>query len=209
MQATSLSDRLRLQKAVLDQHEDCAFVSCWTSMVGPTDEYLFTSKGKGQASSPLRILSEKEEKWVVIEGPTHHGSVMFRREAYLKGGGYRAAFYYAQDWDLWFRLATLGTFAMVGQCLYRARITPGSISSSNRYRQAAYARLSYKAITLRLSGHSDATAVQEAERLFPRKSGAIPRSDQGRTMYFIGKCLMNNNDSRATDAHLRLRGCAR
>ena len=134
---------------------------------------------------------------------------MFRREAYLKAGGYRSAFYYAQDWDLWFRLATLGTFAMVGQCLYRARITPGSISSLNRYRQAAYARLSHKAITLRLSGHSDATAVQEAERLFPRKSGAIARSDQGRTMYFIGKCLMNNNDSRATDAHLRLRGCAR
>jgi hypothetical protein len=198
MQATSLSDRLRLQKAVLDQHEDCAFVSCWTSMVGPTDEYLFTSKGKGHASSPIRILSKKQEKWVVIEGPTHHGSVMFRREAYLKAGGYRAAFYYAQDWDLWFRLATLGTFAMVGQCLYRARITPGSISSLNRYRQAAYARLSHKAITLRLSGHSDATAVQEAERLFPRKSGAIARSDQGRTMYFIGKCLMNNNDSRAT-----------
>jgi glycosyltransferase involved in cell wall biosynthesis len=194
----SLPDRLCLQKAVLDQHEDCAFVSCWTSMVGPTDEYLFTSKGKGHASSPIRILSKKQEKWVVIEGPTHHGSVMFRREAYLKAGGYRAAFYYAQDWDLWFRLATLGTFAMVGQCLYRARITPGSISSLNRYRQAAYARLSHKAITLRLSGHSDATAVQEAERLFPRKSGAIARSDQGRTMYFIGKCLMNNNDSRAT-----------
>jgi glycosyltransferase involved in cell wall biosynthesis len=57
----SLPDRLRLQKAVLDQYEDCAFVSCWTSMVGPTDEYLFTSKGKGQASSPLRILSERRK----------------------------------------------------------------------------------------------------------------------------------------------------
>jgi glycosyltransferase involved in cell wall biosynthesis len=195
---TSLPHRLRLQKAVLDQHEDCAFVSCWTSMVGPADEYLFTSKGRGHASSPISILSKKQKRLVVIDGPTHHGSVMFRREAYLKAGGYRTAFYYAQDWDLWFRLAALGTFGMVEQCLYRACIAPGSISSSNRYRQAAYARLSHKAIALRLSDHSDAATVQKAERLFPREAGAIRRSDQARTMYFIGKCLMNNNDAHAT-----------
>src|SRR6266478_6464954 len=140
----ALPNRLRLQKAVLDRHEDCVFASCWTSMIGPMDEYLFTSKGKGLASSPIRILSKKKEEWVVTEGPTHHGSVMFRREAYVKAGGYRAAFYYAQDWDLWYRLAALGTFAMADKCLYRGRITPGSISSSSRDRQAAYARLSQR-----------------------------------------------------------------
>src|SRR6266446_156675 len=165
----ALPNRLRLQKAVLDRHEDCVFASCWTSMIGPMDEYLFTSKGKGLASSPIRILSKKKEEWVVTEGPTHHGSVMFRREAYVKAGGYRAAFYYAQDWDLWYRLAALGTFAMADKCLYRGRITPGSISSSSRDRQAAYARLSHKAITLRLSGNSDVAVVQEAERLLPHK----------------------------------------
>ena len=123
-------------------------------MIGPMDEYLFTSKGKGLASSPIRMLSKRGEKWRVIDGPTHHGSVMFRREAYAKAGGYRAPFYYAQDWDLWYRLAALGTFAMVDRCLYRGRITPGSISSSSRDRQVAYARLSHKAISLWLSGDS-------------------------------------------------------
>jgi glycosyltransferase involved in cell wall biosynthesis len=194
----SLPNRLSLQKAVLDQHEDCAFVSCWTTMVGPTDEYLFTQRGKGRASSPIRILSKRGEKWVVIERPTSHGSVMFRKEAYRKVGGYRAAFYYAQDWDLWYRLAALGTFAIVEQCLFRARITPGSISSSNGDRQAAYAALSHKAITLRLAGYSDFAVVQEAERILPRKPHAIRRSDRGRAMYFIGRCLVNNNDPGAT-----------
>ena len=98
------------------------------------DEYLFTSKGRRRARSPIRILSKKEKRWVAIDGPTHHGSVMFRREAYVKAGGYRPAFYYAQDWDLWYRLAALGTFAMVEQSLYWGRITPSSISSSNRDR---------------------------------------------------------------------------
>ena len=194
----SLPDRLRLLKAILDRYEDCAFVSSWTSVIGPKDEYLFLRKGKGLAASPIWILSKRSQKWVVIQGPTHHGSVMFRRETYVKAGGYRAAFYYAQDWDLWYRLATFGKFAIVEQSLYQARITPGSISSLNRARQAAYARLSHKAITLRLSGQSDAAIVQEAERLLLRKPHAIRRSDQSQALYFIGRCLADNNDPRAT-----------
>jgi glycosyltransferase involved in cell wall biosynthesis len=194
----SLPNRLRLQKEVLDQHEDCVFVSCWTTAIGPMGEYLFTREGRGRARSPIRILSKKKGKWGVIEGPTDHGSVMFRREAYLKAGGYRAAFYYAQDWDLWYRLAALGAFATIEQCLYRGRITPGSISTTNRDRQATYGRLSHKAIGLRLAGRPDAPVLQEADKLRPGKPHAVRRSDQTRAMYFIGKCLLNNNDPRAT-----------
>jgi glycosyltransferase involved in cell wall biosynthesis len=194
----SLPNRLHIEKTVLDQHEDCIFVSCWTTIIGPKDEYLFTLKGRGRARSPIHILRKKEEKWGLIEGPTHHGSVMFRKEAYVNAGGYRTAFYYAQDWDLWYRLAALGTFAVVEQCLYRGRITPTSISSSNRDRQAAYARLSHKAIDLQLEGHSDAPVLHEADKLRPAKPHANRRTDQSRTMYFIGKCLLNNNDPRAT-----------
>jgi hypothetical protein len=41
------------------------------------------------------------------------------------------------------------------------RITPASISSLNRDRQVAYARLAHKPITLRLTGRSDAAVVEE------------------------------------------------
>lgn len=194
---TSLPNRLRLQKEVLDQNEDCTFVSCWTSMVGPNDEYLFTIKGKGRAGYPIRILSEAEE-WGVVDGPTHHGSVMFRKTAYVKAGGYRTAFYYGQDWDLWYRLAALGTFAMLEQCLFQARIYVNAISSSSRERQSAYARLSRKALDFRLSGRSDAEILREAERLRPDKPHDLRKSTQDRAMYFIGKCLVKNNDPRAT-----------
>jgi hypothetical protein len=71
---------------------------------------------------------------------------------------------------LWYRLAALGKFAMVEQCLYRGRITRVSISSLSRDQQVAYARLSHKAIGFRLGGRSDVEVVQEAERLLPRKS---------------------------------------
>jgi hypothetical protein len=92
----------------------------------------------------------------------------------------------------------VGTFAMVEQYLYRGRITPDSISSLRRDQQVAYARLSHKAIALLLAGHSDAAVVEEAERLLSRNPHAIRRSDQGRAMYFIGRCLLNNNNPRAT-----------
>ncbi len=190
----SLPNRLRLQEEVFDQHQDCTFVSCWISVIGPKNEYLFTLKGRDLATGPIRILS----KTGVIDGPTHHGSVMFRRAAYMEAGGYRGAFYFAQDWDLWYRLAALGTFMMIKQCLLRSRITPSSISALNRDRQIEYARLSRKSFGLRSSGHSDDVVLQEAERLHPHRSRGIARLARGRALYFIGKCLVNNKDMRAT-----------
>jgi len=93
-----------------------------------------------------------------------------------------------------YRLAALGTFAMVEQ----GAVSPLALSSSSRDRQAAYARLSHKAITLRLASHSDAAVVEETERLLPHNPHAIRRSDQSQAMYFIGRCLLNNNNPRAT-----------
>ena len=198
----SMPKRLRLQHDVLDRYENCNLVSCWTSIIGPMGEYLYTIKGKGHAELPVCILSDEEE-WGVIDGPTHHGSVMFRKAAYAKAGGYRAAFYYGQDWDLWYRLAARGTFAMVEQSLYRARFTVGSISSSCRDRQSEFARLSRMSLSLRRSGRSDAKVLQVAEGLHPCKSHGTGKSDRGWAMYFIGKCLANNNDPRATHYLLR------
>jgi hypothetical protein len=191
-----MPNRLRLQKEILDQHENCAFVSCWTSMVGPQGEYLYTSKGKGRASSPICIFS-KEEEWGVIDGPTHHSSVMFRREAYVKAGGYRAPFYYGQDWDLWYRLAALGRFMIIEQCLFQGRVTVGSISTSQRDWQSEYARLSRKALNFRLSSRADDEVLQEAEKLRERMARSSRNENRGRCMYFIGKCLAANKDPRA------------
>ena len=89
-------------------------------------------------------------------------------------------------------------FAMVEQCLFQAKFTVGSISASSRDRQSEYARLSRMSLSLRRSGRSDAKVLQEAERLHPGKSHGIRKSDRGWAMYFIGKCLVNNNDPRAT-----------
>ena len=40
--------------------------------------------------------------------PAHHPTVMMRRDAVLKAGGYRKAFCHAEDYDLWLRMSDLG-----------------------------------------------------------------------------------------------------
>ena len=40
--------------------------------------------------------------------PVHHPTVMMRRDAVLKAGGYRKAFCHAEDYDLWLRMSDLG-----------------------------------------------------------------------------------------------------
>src|ERR1051325_3509842 len=111
-----------------------AFVSCATEYVGPEGEPLYTAHPTGRAAAPIMTIDPAQPHGV-IDGPTHHGSVMFRRDLYERAGGCRAAFRYGQDWDLWYRLGTLGLFQNLDEVLYTARVTPDSISASARAAQ--------------------------------------------------------------------------
>src|SRR5262249_28869076 len=127
----SLPGRLKSQAVVLRDRDDCVFVSCWTDVIGPKGEFLYTSRGTGVASSPINVLSPQAE-WGVVDGPSHHSSVMFRAKQYASCGGYRPEFYFGQDWDLWYRLSSLGTFCMLQRRLCICRLTPGAISASRK-----------------------------------------------------------------------------
>lgn len=49
-------------------------------------------------------------------------SVLFRRAAWERCGGFDPALPYLEDWDLWLRLAMLGDFAMADTCTSRYRV---------------------------------------------------------------------------------------
>jgi GT2 family glycosyltransferase len=191
--ADDLSDPRRLEKeaAALDADPDLAFVACWTAFVGPEMEPLSVSRGTGRARQPVSILDDRET-WGVIDGPTSHCCVMFRRDAYQRAGGYRAEWKYGQDWDLWYRLAERGKFQMIEEVLYTARFTPGGISGSARRRQAAVAKLSLEALRVRQRGQSDAPIATRAAAI-----GRGARAGEAAGLYFIGEALRRNGDPRA------------
>ena len=62
-----------------------------------------------------------------------HGSVVFRREAVLQAGGYRPVF--AEDYDLWRRVAERGRVANHPDILYEWRANPAGASRSRRAEQ--------------------------------------------------------------------------
>ncbi len=189
-------DRLALQRSALEASEDVAFVSCWTEFLGPEWEFLYLVKGTGSAASPTFIISEAERHGT-IDGPTHHGSVMFRKEAYFKAGGYRPEFYFGQDWDLWYRLAEIGKFQTLQQSLYKVRLAPDSISAMNKQRQSSIGRLSLDALRLRMHGLSDESALNEAKTIRPKPGRNGSAKHRGEWLYFIGECLRRNNDKRS------------
>jgi glycosyltransferase involved in cell wall biosynthesis len=190
----SLPTRLQRQSALLDAASDLAFVACWTEFTGPHLEHLFENHGTGRAVEPMRVLDPAAPN-PMLDGPPHHGSVMFRRAAYENAGGYRAQFYYGQDWDLWYRLAEQGRFQMAPEVLYRARIQPESISVEARDAQQELAKLSRAALLARVRGASDAELVAAAARI--GKAPPLGRAARARGLYFIGEALRRNGDRRA------------
>lgn len=55
---------------------------------------------------------------------------LVKKEAFLKVGGFNASLKYAEDWDLWLRLANVGGFGYIDKPLFRIRRHLNNISSN-------------------------------------------------------------------------------
>jgi glycosyltransferase involved in cell wall biosynthesis len=194
--AGDLSDprRFELQRRALDADPAVVFVSSATQYAGPELEPLWITRPTGAALEPAHVL-DLALPGALTDGPTHHGSVMFRRAAYERAGGYRAAFYYGQDFDLWLRLAEIGKFQGIDEVLYTARITPDSISGSARSRQDDLGRLSRAALDARQRGEPEVGILERAAAV--RRVSRKAVSSRGNGLYFIGEALRRNRDARA------------
>ena len=187
--------RFAQQATALDADPGLAFVSCWTEYRGPGMEYLYTTRDSGTARVPANVVAEAAGRPTLSDGPTHHGSVMFRREHYERVGGYRREFYLAQDRDLWFRLAEVGRYQVLPEPLYVALVLPASRSSSFRDVQHRLGRLARRAFELRQAGHSERDILALATTLRPHGSAQGSRR-LAAANYFIGEALRRNGDRR-------------
>lgn len=188
------ADRLSSQLSLMRSDDTLAFVSCWTQYVGPRDEPLYVVRC--DSSSPTRILDPSRVSGV-IDGPSHHGSVMFRKTMYDHAGGYRSEFYFGQDWDLWYRLAERGTFAAVQRVLYCARVTPDSLSGLHKPAQERFAAISRAALAERLQTGSDVAALARCAEV--RSAGPGRHTSSGAGAYFIGEALRRRGDVRCQE----------
>ncbi len=181
-------ERFRRQLEVLDREGDVVLVSCFTSFHAPCGERLYIVRSEGDAVRESLLHGDVSK----VRGPSHHGSAMFRRDAYLAAGGYRSQFRFAQDLDLWVRMAPLGRVVFVPEVLYEAQVDPGAISANNRTDQLALAR-----IILRLRDdqseerHRQLLAQAESTGSTGRRS---TRRSDARALYFIASCLLRDRN---------------
>ncbi|MFN6337627.1 MAG: glycosyltransferase [bacterium] len=129
-----------------------------------------------------------------------HGSVMMRRSMYLKSGGYRQQFYFAQDVDLWSRLFEYGSHVRLPQIYYEGLLFPDSISGSRKLEQAILFNLIKKASKARKKGEQEDVFLEKAAK-YSRKyrfdKGSLRRRADG--AYFIGSCLIQSHPELAKE----------
>jgi glycosyltransferase involved in cell wall biosynthesis len=189
----SLPGRMAKQLSFLKQNPGAAFASCGTRYVGPRGEHLYdVNQDSADATTNLITLNPEE-----IRGPSSHPSTLFSRNLYELVGGYRLAFYFAQDLDLWIRLAEEGRHVVIPEVLYEASVTVESISGRHRKEQIELTRMILKAASLRRNGMSEQHVLKQAERIRPVGRHSDGRLVRARAFYFIGSCLRRRNNPRA------------
>jgi glycosyltransferase involved in cell wall biosynthesis len=191
----SLTDRLRKQLDCMRANCDAALVSCGTRFVGPNREHLY-DVSPDPAAAMTRLLSLNLNE---IAGPSHHGSTLFSKEIYDRVGGYRSSFYFAQDLDLWIRLAEKGTHIVLPDILYQSLIDVVSISGVHRKEQIQTAKAILDCARRRRRGLSEDPALEKARRIGRRAKRHHNRLGRARALYFIGVCLKKRRDPLAQD----------
>jgi hypothetical protein len=121
---------------------------------------------------------------------------MMRAEAYRRAGGYRTAFRYAQDWDLWLRLLELGELGCLTDLVYAWRVWAGALSATRGARQRHLRTLALACRDARAAGRPEQALLEDAARVSALALGPATDTDTAATAYFIGRCLARRGDPR-------------
>ena len=193
----SMPNRLLQLQNLISSDEKIFFVSSWGQHIGPNGEIFGTiERPNDPEEATKRMLADKM-------GPPAHGSVMFRKDAYELVGGYRSIFYFAQDSDLWLRLAQKGKIAYVPEILYRYRYWQENITSIQGDLQKQFGEIGQHCLTARQCGESEDQYLSWAKELSDQIiKNRIRRNNHrqqiSRTYYFIASGMERTRPSART-----------
>jgi glycosyltransferase involved in cell wall biosynthesis len=139
----SLPDRLRRQVACFGADPDLQLLG--------TAGLRIDRDGRPAGPMDVPVGDEPLRDALSRYNPMLHPTVMFRTEAVRRVGGYRRAFTYAEDYDLWLRLSETGKLTNMNARLVKLRSHPGQISRVKEDQQKAAAALARQSALLRRS----------------------------------------------------------
>jgi glycosyltransferase involved in cell wall biosynthesis len=145
--------RFAEQIRFLDGHLGHVLVGTWVEHINAKGQRIGIIKGPtDHAEIEQTHLSGHSSVW--------HPAAMMRKRALLDVGGYRSAFFPAEDLDLWLRLGEIGLLANLPASHVRYRIHDLAICSTHRAEQREAARKACEEAWQRrgVQGRFDATA---------------------------------------------------
>jgi glycosyltransferase involved in cell wall biosynthesis len=186
---TSRPERLRRMLELFSARPSCVVAAGECEFVGPEEETLYTTN---HAAKDVRSALRGADIHRIFSLPAGAAAVM-RADAYRNAGGYRAEFYFAQDIDLWIRMAALGEVCVHPDVLYVVHVGVGTISSVYRAEQVASATL---AIALRDAPTESRTGLLREVAAIRPTARSLSAGAEANAHYFIASCLRRRRDRR-------------
>lgn len=120
-----------------------------------------------------------------------HPTVMFRTEAITSLGGYRPVVQFAEDYDLWLRVAEHGILENLQEPLLRYRRSAGSVSTAKATEQALCVALARLSAVCRKKGRPDPLSGLSK---FPEKATAVRilEKSEDNSLVFLGEMALEN-----------------
>lgn len=189
----SLPHRFERQVDYLDSHPDCVVVGSYCLFIDPDgrpicEQHFETSHEEIEAAH----LSGRGGARIC------HPSTMLRKSAVLAIGGYEN-FEFAEDLDLWLRIAVLGKLGNIPEVLLKYRHTMNSVSYAHSSKQVRTARraINRARAQLGLSPVADDTALPEqpsriSERYLTWAWWALAAGNIGTARRYALKAVISN-----------------
>ncbi|MFG0333991.1 MAG: glycosyltransferase family 2 protein [Maioricimonas sp. JB049] len=192
----SFADRFRLQVAALESEPSAVLATCWVE--DRTSDGVLLDVWREREHTVRLDCGEVRSTF----GIAAHGSVLMRRDVLQAVGGYRNCFYYAQDSDLWLRMAEAGSLCVVPEVLYRRISGLNCISSRYGSLQSRFYRLAEECFRARQAGRDETPLLEQARQLsehsHARRNEPVSRRDRATSLKLLASRL---SDRDATGAN--------
>ncbi len=147
----SLPERFAQQLAFIDAHPDCGVLG--------TNFHSIDAAGRlVEVAAPHPLDHAGISDALRRDSPICHPSVMMQRAALLSVGGYRPAYRFGEDYDLWLRLSTRTRLANLPDRLLHYRRSDNQVSVCHAVDQQISVAVALLAHAERLAARPDPTA---------------------------------------------------
>jgi glycosyltransferase involved in cell wall biosynthesis len=181
MDADDVADpeRFALQQARMSVEPELGVLGSFIRIVDKTGRFI------RQGYYP--VTPKETARFLVHGSPLAHPTVMMRKEAVKKVGGYRRAFSHCEDYDLWLRISELGyAIANLPKPLLNYRVHGANVSTVHREAQELGTLVARLAHRCRMAGLPD--PVEGVEKIQVELIQSVPvylRQDLDSTIFVL------------------------